>query len=114
MRIAFVGGEIAVISYKYKEMDKRFVASYARVDVKDASELLSPAEIETFAKFCAAMGLDFGSVDVMRDKHDGRIYVIDVNKTCMPVLTLPLAEQMASLDKIAASLLQFIERPKTA
>ena len=114
MRVAFVGGEIAVISYKYKEMDKRFIASYSRVDVKAASDLLSPAEIETFAKFCAAMGLDFGAVDVMRDKHDGRIYVIDVNKTCMPVLCLPIRDQMVVLDKIAASLLQLKERLKTA
>lgn len=114
MRIAFVGGEIPTISYKYKDRDKLFSTSYAQVDLKAASDVLSAAEIETFVKFCAAMGLDFGAVDVLRDKHDGRIYVIDVNKTCMPVLTLPIAEQMVSLNKIAASFLKLTQRVKTA
>lgn len=114
MRIAFVGGEIPIISYKYKDMDKRFTTSYARVDLKSASDVLSAAEIETLVTFSTAMGLDFGAIDVLRDKNDGRIYVVDVNKTCMPVLTLPIAEQMVSLNKIAASFLRLIQRLKAA
>jgi hypothetical protein len=42
----------------------------------------------------------------MRDKHDGRIYIVDVNKTCMPVLSLTLAQQIKSQQKIADSLLR--------
>ncbi len=112
MRIAFVGGEIPILTYKYKDMDKRFTTTYARVDVRTPSDVLSAAEIETLIKFSAAMGLDFGAIDVLRDKHDGRIYVIDVNKTCMPVLTLPIRDQMVVLDKIAQSFLRFLTRLK--
>ena len=114
MRIAFVGGEIPVLTYKYKDMDKRFTTTYAQVDVKAPSDVLSAAEIETLIKFCAAMGLDFGAIDVLRDKHDGRIYVIDVNKTCMPVLTLPIREQMVVLEKIAQSFMRFLTRLKAS
>ena len=40
------------------------------------------------------MNLDFGAIDVMRDKNDERIYIVDVNKTCMPVLCLSLRQQI--------------------
>lgn len=112
MRIAYVGGEIPVVFYKFKDLDKRFGTAYARVDVRRAEDVLSEVEIAAFVTFCEAMGLDFGAIDVMRDKHDGRIYVVDVNKTCMPVLSLPLREQMQSLDKIAESLLRLVNRLK--
>ena len=65
------------------------------------------------AHFCEAMGLDFGAVDVMRDKHDGRIYVVDVNKTCMPVLCLSQKSQRDALRRISESLIKLIHRVKS-
>ena len=56
------------------------------------------------------MNLDFGSIDVMRDKHDGRIYIVDVNKTCMPVLCLSLKTQIKSQKKIAEALTAGLSR----
>jgi hypothetical protein len=109
MRIAICGDDIPVIFYKYKALDKRFSTSYARVDVKSASECLSEKEIAKLIDFCSAMGLDFGAIDVLRDKHDGRIYVVDVNKTCMPVLSLPIGAQMLALKQIAKSLSRFFD-----
>ena len=110
MRVAIVDKEIPVVFHKFKDLDKRFGTDYARVDVRLAEDVFSSGEIDTLIKFCGAMGLDFGAIDVLRDKHDGRIYVVDVNKTCMPVLSLPLREQMQSLDKIASSLRRYVTR----
>ena len=110
MRVAYVGGEIPAVFYKFKDLEKRFSTVYARVDVREAKDVFSVDEIKMLNQFCAAMGLDFGALDVLRDKNDGRIYVIDVNKTCMPVLSLPIKEQMRSLDKIGQSLLRLVVR----
>ena len=114
MRVAIVGDEIPVVFHKFKDLDKRFGTDYARVDVRLAEDVFSSSEIDMLIKFCGAMGLDFGAIDVFRDKHDGRIYVVDVNKTCMPVLSLPLRKQMQSLDKIASSLRRYITRLTSA
>lgn len=108
LRIAYVRGDIPVVFHKYKNLDVRFGTDYARVDVLEAEDMFSPDEIKTLIAFCGAMGLDFGAVDVMRDKNDGRIYVVDVNKTCMPVLCLSLGEQMKALRKISNSFLRII------
>ena len=106
LRIAYVRGEIPVVFHKFKENGKRFGTDYARVDVRAAEAVFSGEEIAMLIQFCDAMGLDFGAVDVMRDKHDRRIYVVDVNKTCMPVLSLRLGELFKSQDRIAQSLLR--------
>jgi len=97
-----------------KLIEKRFGTDYDHVDVWTADQAFSPEEQTQLINFCEAMGLDFGAVDVMRDKHDGRIYVVDVNKTCMPVLCLSQKSQRAAIREISASLIKLIERVKSA
>ncbi len=104
LRIAYVLGDIPVVSHKHIKISKRFGTDYARVDVKTASDVFSKGELDLLIRFCKKMGLDFGAVDVLRDKHDGRLYVVDVNKTCMPVLSLSLREQVKSFRRIAQTL----------
>ena len=112
LRMAYVGGEIPVVFHKYKALEKRFGTDYAQVDVWTADEAFSPEEQKNLTAFCEAMGLDFGAVDVMRDKHDGRIYVVDVNKTGMPVLCLSQKSQRAVFRLIADALVRLVERVK--
>ena len=112
LRMAYVGGEIPVVFHKYKLLTKRFGTDYNHVDVWDADKAFSKEEQRQLIDFCDAMGLDFGAVDVMRDKHDGRIYVVDVNKTCMPVLCLKQKEQRRAFRLISAALLRLVERVK--
>jgi hypothetical protein len=51
-----------------------------RISVVPASEF-SPDELDRIAVFCHEVGLDVGALDVMRDRADGRVYVLDVTKT---------------------------------
>ena len=113
LRMAYAGGEIAVVFHKYKLIEKRFSTDYDHVDVWDADKAFSKDEQVKLIEFCEAMGLDFGAVDVMRDKHDGRIYVVDVNKTCMPVLCLTQKEQRQAFRLIADALVRLVERVKS-
>lgn len=105
LRAAICFNEIPIVFHKYKYIEKRFGMEYARVDVRAAEDVFSNDEISHITQFCKAIGLDFGAIDVMRDKHDGRIYIVDVNKTCMPVLSLKIKEQKQALQKIAQSFL---------
>ena len=94
LRVSWVLGKIALVYHKYKPLDDRFGTDYLSVDLKTPDEVFSPIEIELISNFCRRMELDFGAIDVMRDKHDGQIYIVDVNKTCMPVLSLNLKTQI--------------------
>lgn len=48
---------------------------------RPASELFSGAEIELLLAFSAAIGLEFGELDVLREESTGRLYVLDANRT---------------------------------
>jgi len=113
LRMAYVSGEIPVVFHKYKLIEKRFGTDYDHVDVWSADQAFSKEEEKQLIDFCEAMGLDFGAVDVMRDKHDGRIYVVDVNKTCMPVLCLSQKSQRRAFRLISGAMVRLVERVKS-
>jgi hypothetical protein len=106
LRIAYVFGEIALVYHKHKALDKRFGTNYLSTDVKLATDVFSSDEISLLIVFCERMGLDFGAVDVMRDKSDDRLYIVDVNKTCMPVLSLKHAELVRAMQIIADAFME--------
>lgn len=47
----------------------------------ETTDLFSEDEQRKILAFCDALGLDFGELDVLRDDADGRLYIIDANKT---------------------------------
>lgn len=106
LRVAFVLGEIALIYHKYKPLEDRFGTYYLQVNLEQAADVFSKDEIELILRFSKKMGLDFGAIDVMRDKHDGRIYIVDVNKTCMPVLSLDLKSQIKAQGRISEAFMR--------
>jgi len=101
LRIACTFGRVAAVFHKHKALNLRFGTTYLSTDVREASELFSKHELKLISEFCDKIGLDYGAIDVMRDKHDGRIYIVDVNKTCMPVLSLTLKNQIAAQTRVA-------------
>ncbi len=102
LRILCVFGEVAAVYHKHKAFDKRFSTTYLNTTVHPAEDRFSAKELDLIKNYCDSIGLDFGAIDVMRDKHDNKIYIVDVNKTCMPVMSLPYAVQYQSMAKIGA------------
>jgi hypothetical protein len=50
-------------------------------------------------------------MDILRDR-DGRIYIVDVNKTdAGPIIALPLGEKLASTAILADALLRMLQTP---
>ena len=64
--------------------------------------MFSEDELAKISRFCHKMQLDFGGLDILRDNQDGRIYIVDVNKTDMgPPFALPLKEKLRAVDILA-------------
>jgi len=81
LRTATVGGKPVVVFVKSKPASARFSIQNSHVCVKEPHEVFSAAEIAQLERFCAAMQLDWGGLDVLRERASGRLYVVDVNKT---------------------------------
>lgn len=83
IRTPIVGGKIPFVYVKRRLRDVRFTNDNHRVDLADTDTMLSAQEQENIIRFAQAMRLDFGGLDVLRDRSDGRIYIVDANKTDM-------------------------------
>jgi hypothetical protein len=54
------------------------------------------------------MGLDWGGLDILRDR-DGRLYIVDVNKTDVgPVIALSWRDKIISMNRLSKALKQLI------
>lgn len=78
IRICVVGAEIPYVLRKRRSLDSRFGSSSA---CKRVAGALSAAEEGDVIAFAQRFGLDLGELDVLRDRIDGRLYVVDVNDT---------------------------------
>jgi len=59
-------------------------------------------EIAVIERFAASIGLDWGGVDVLRDRQSGRIFIVDANKTDMgPPVALKLAAKLRATRRMA-------------
>ena len=83
IRTPVVGGAVPFVYLKRRTRALRFSNENHRVDLVDADTMLSADEQKKIAEFTRAMALDFGGLDVLRDRGDGRIYIVDANKTDM-------------------------------
>ena len=98
LRTPMVGGEMALVYIKQRAMAYRFANTNDRVLLRRPEQIFSLEERAKLKAFCQAMQLDWGGLDVLRDRNSGKIYVVDVNKTDMgPPTALPLIEQVRSV-----------------
>jgi len=82
-RVLVVGNSLpAAIQHTHRTDRGQLVdiqRQYARV--LDPADLFSAEEREQMLAFCRAYGLDYGGLDVLRDRHDGLVYIVDANST---------------------------------
>ena len=102
IRTPIVGGRIPFVYLKRRLGDRRFSNDNHRVDLVDADAMLSSEEQKNIQAFAKGMALDFGGLDVLRHRGDGRIYIVDANKTDMgPPSALPAKEKLRAMKGIA-------------
>lgn len=78
LRVPLYGGRAPLVYRKLRPLDDRF-KTVASGEIVTPDSVLSCEEQALLATFADAMGLDYGELDVLRDRTDGRIYVVDVN-----------------------------------
>ncbi len=110
-RAPTVGGEITLVYIKQRSLDYRFANTNDRVLLRWPEQVFSLEEREKLKQFCQAMNLDWGGLDVLRDRQSGRLYVVDVNKTDMgPPTALAIVDQVRSVRALAKAFRAYMNR----
>ena len=112
IRTPIVGGRTTpYVFLKKRTRALRFTNDNHRVDLAPIDAMLSRAEQEKIAAFAAAMRLDFGGLDILRDRHDGRIYIVDANKTDMgPPAVMKAQDKLTAMRALADAFAGAIDR----
>lgn len=110
LRTCTVNYKPVVVFIKRRPATKRFQNTNSEVLMRAPEQLFSDAELAKIGAFLRGMGMNWGAIDVLRDRNDGKLYIVDANKTDMgPPIALPLADKMAATRKLAAAFRVFVE-----
>lgn len=103
-RVVVIGKVIPIVYKKFKSMENRFTNVVERSQLCDTTEVLNDTETGLILKFSREIGADFCELDVLRNSDDGKIYIIDVNKTPYgPPAGLPEAETKKAVDVLSTT-----------
>ncbi|MFM7813492.1 MAG: hypothetical protein ACKO66_03130 [Flavobacteriales bacterium] len=80
-RVPVIAGTPVLVYRKFKKMELRFTNEVVRSELAVLADVFTQEELKMISEFTRAMGADFCELDILRDHHDGRIYIIDLNKT---------------------------------
>lgn len=102
LRCCVVDGKPIVSFRKRRALDRRFMNENAEVILDEPRNCYSAEEIELIGRFAKNLGLDWGGMDVLRDRGSGKIYIVDANKTDMgPPVALSLGAKLRSTRRMA-------------
>lgn len=79
-RVPVIKGEIPFCYKKFKRMNVRFTNEVSNSEMVEADTVFDEREQNSIVAFAKAMHVDFCELDILRHS-DGRIFIIDVNKT---------------------------------
>jgi hypothetical protein len=99
-RPVIIGSQIAIAYRKWRPYPSWFVGCVLSLPVP-VSELFSASEQALLLRFAAEMGMDYGELDVLRDRDSGLIYVVDANRTPGPPRNLPAHMAGPTFDAMA-------------
>lgn len=111
-RVAVMGNELAVCYEKYKPWELRFTNDTVRAVRIDTDHAFSHDEQRKIIALVQQMKIDFCEVDVLRDRNDGRIHLIDVNPTPYgPPAGLSSTQRQEAIELLSSAFQrQFIRR----
>lgn len=96
-------GRILVV-YTKARSEPNWFTGREEVGVVAPDNVLSAGEQTWLLRFCAAIALDYGELDVLRDNDSGRIYVVDANRTPIRPRGLAVTDEDAAFGPLAAAL----------
>lgn len=103
-RVPFIFGFSDFFYEKRRPIGDRFSNLNSKVSLRNLSDEFSVDDLERMKAVCDALGADYGELDVLRDRHNGRLYVVDFAKTPFgPPNGLSKADHQASIEKMACA-----------
>jgi GT2 family glycosyltransferase len=104
LRTPILRSDIPFVYRKYRPVESRFGQIDTLVTIEEAAAVYTADERASLAQFARALGMDYGELDVLRDREDGRLYVVDANPTPFgPPPSLPPSGRQLAIDRLAAA-----------
>jgi len=114
-RVPVINYEVVLAYKKFKKESVRFTNLVSYSELHSHQTIFSSEELERIGQFCKAMGVQFCELDVLRNLTDGRIYIIDVNKTPYgPPAGLPKAAADAAILALTEAFKRLINSTKVS
>jgi hypothetical protein len=89
LRVVVTGARLALAYLKWRPEPEWFGGTRISIP-QEPSGLFSAEEQGLLLRFAAAMNLEYGELDVLRDMPTGLIYVVDCNRTPTRAFSLPI------------------------
>jgi hypothetical protein len=104
--VPIVNKTLDFVYLKYRDINERFKNTTIKTELKPIIDVLSSDEIILINKFVKKIELDYGELDILRDKDDGKIYIVDVNNTPHgPPANTNKKDALTAIEKISHALL---------
>lgn len=113
LRTPCVAGRPVLVFRKQRPIHDRFANYNTRVTLDRPERVFSPEDLRQIEAFNQAMQLDWGGLDILRDRQSGKLYIVDVNKTDMPPLRLPWTDKMKATRMLADALLDLVNSDRS-
>lgn len=81
LRVPIVKQTIPFVFLYFRPVEVRFGSEIKNIKTAGTREIFTEEEQINIIQFCDQLGLDYGELDVLRNKTDGKIYIIDANTT---------------------------------
>lgn len=109
IRVPIVGKVLDFVYIKYRDISERFKNTTTTTEIKQSKDIFNQKEIELLNQYCKALNLEYGELDVLRNKDDNKIYVVDVNNTPQgPPKNIKQEDGKFALNKISEALNKYI------
>ena len=95
IRPVILSGRIVLVYEKWRPHPQWFKGPELTIP-KTIADFFTDEEAKQLLRFAASIGLDYGELDVVRDAGDGRIYVVDANRTPVRPKGLPVESEDAA------------------
>lgn len=108
-RPVIIDGRVVMTFAKWRPYPHYFTNN--RISLPKATDdYYSAEEQRLLLDFCAALGLEYGELDVLREVDSGRLYVVDANRTPVRPKALPPEWDDASYEPMAEAFRGLIGR----
>ena len=103
VRVPVFKNKIPFACIKYRSVDDMF-NNHVKAVMYNTQDLFNQEEIANIIHFYRRIGMDLGELDVIRDKDNGRLYIVDANNTSSgPPEHMTKKEYWLAIQKLAQS-----------